>query len=62
MKLEPIETVRVDFKVDRNESPYVTAYRKAKSQKETNRINRDTGKFENVIIKEPFYDWKDDII
>ena len=62
LKLEPIETVRVDFKVDRNESPYVTAYRKAKSQKEVKRMNHDTGKLEGILVGEPFYDWKDDII
>lgn len=61
LKLQPIETVRIDFKVDRNESPYVTAYRKAKSQKEVKRFNQETKEMETVLVGEPFYGWEDDI-
>ena len=61
LKLQPIETVRVDFKVDRNESPYITAYRQAKAQKEGVRYNYETHKEEKVLINEPFYGWSDDI-
>lgn len=59
LNLQPIETVRVDFKVDRNESPYVTAYRQAKAQKETVKVVN--GKLEKVLQNEPFYGWEDDI-
>lgn len=62
LKLEPIETVRVDFKVDRNESPYVTAYCRAQAQKEVKRMNHDTGTLEDILVREHFYGWENDII
>ena len=61
LKLQPIDTVRVDFKVNRNESPYITAYRQAKAQKEIRKYNAEKKEFETVIENAPFYGWEDDI-
>ena len=62
LKLQPIEIVRVDFKVDRNESPYITAYRQAKAQREINRFNQDTEQMEPVFIPGFFSNWDNDIV
>lgn len=62
IKLQPIETAKVHFKVDRNENPYVTAYRVAKSSKEVQEFNPETNKMETVVKHEPFYGWEDDIV
>lgn len=62
LKMRPVETIRVDFKVNRNESPYITAYRQAKSQKEVRKFNSATRLQETVLVNEPFYDWYDDIV
>lgn len=61
-KLQPIETARVYFKVDRNENPYVTAYRVAKGSKEVQEFKPETGKMETVVKHEPFHGWEDDIV
>ena len=56
------ETVRVKFTPDRNESPYITAYKAAKALKSYDIINSDTG--EKTPVTEPnsiFTDWEDDI-
>lgn len=56
------ETVRVRFTPDRNESPYITAYKTAKTVKKYNIINPDTS--EKTPVTEPnsiFTDWEDDI-
>lgn len=60
--LSPIETVKVNFIVNRNENPFVTAYEKAKSQKEVTQWNEETHKIETVLVGEPFYGWEDDIV
>ena len=57
---QPIETVKVYFEVDRNESPYITAYKKAKESKEMLMPNPLTGKLENTLVKGEFADWEDD--
>lgn len=56
------ETVRVKFTPDRNESPYITAYKAAKALKSYDIINSDTG--EKTPVTEPnsiFTEWEDDI-
>ena len=56
------ETVRVKFTPDRNESPYITAYKAAKALKSYDIINSDTG--EKTPVIEPnsiFTEWEDDI-
>lgn len=56
------ETVRVRFTPDRNESPYITAYKTAKAVTSYDIINSDTG--EKTPVTEPnsiFTDWEDDI-
>lgn len=64
-KKEPLGIVNFYFEVNRNESPYITAYKKVKETKQTyiKRINKDNT--EEIIktnyIKMPFADWEDDI-
>ena len=56
------ETVRVRFTPDRNERPYITAYKTAKTAKNNDIIKPDTG--EKTPVTEPnsiFTDWEDDI-
>ena len=62
MFLQPVEVVKIFFEVDRNESPYVTAYRKAKESKEVLAPNIETGKLEPTIEHGFFYEWEDDIL
>ena len=53
-KLQPLKTVFVEFDVNRNENPYVTAYNKAKSI-------FTYKKGEHTMMQEmPFYGWEDD--
>lgn len=55
ISLAPLEVVTIMFDVDRNESPYVTAYNKAKSI-----VTREVeGK--TLTHEMPFYGWEDDI-
>jgi hypothetical protein len=61
MSAMPIEVVKVYFEVDRNENPYVTAYKKAKECREDFDFNQD-GKMEKMLVKSYFTDWEDDII
>lgn len=58
----PIERVSVEFALNRNESPFVTAYNTAKMSYEDNAINEETGKVEKVVKYNPFYGWVDDIV
>jgi hypothetical protein len=60
-KLAPLETVRVDFKVNSNENPFVTAYNTAKGQKTVKMFNTETHQVEDKVVNMPFYDWTDDI-
>ena len=56
------ETVRVRFTPDRNESPYITAYKAAKAVTSYDFINSDT--VEKTPVTEPnsiFTEWEDDI-
>ena len=61
-KLEPMETVKVSFAVNREENPYVTAYNLAKSKREIVRANRKTGETETKWVESVFYGWEDDIV
>lgn len=62
MFMQPIETAKIYFEVDRNESPYITAYRKAKESREVLAPNPLTGKLENTIEYGIFHGWEDDIV
>lgn len=57
---EPIERVGVEFILNREESPFITAYNTAKSQYETEVYNEETGEYDKVVVNQPFYDWEDD--
>ena len=60
---EPLETVKVEFALNRNESPFITAYKTAKGQHYENRFNEETEKVETIIVNNSiFYGWDDDII
>ena len=61
-KLEPMDTVKVHFPVNREENPYVTAYNAAKGRKEVTRTNRKTKETETKYVDGPFYGWEDDIV
>lgn len=61
-KLDSINTVKVHFKVNREENPYVTAYNVAKSRKEVTRMDRRTKEKKTTYVKNPFYGWEDDIV
>lgn len=54
--LNPLKTVYLEFEVNRNESPYVTAYKLAKSE-----ITKKRG-VHTVTEKMPFYGWEDAIL
>jgi hypothetical protein len=60
--LSPIKTIRFGFTVNRNENPYVTAYQKAKGQRETLQLNEEAHRMEKVLVGEVFYGWQDDIV
>lgn len=69
--LNPLEVVNIEFTVDRNENPFVTAYREAKKV-ETGTYQFRTGEFDEKgkeIVRDesyenraPFADWEDDIV
>lgn len=61
-KLTAMDTVKVNFKVNREENPYVTAYNVAKGETEIARTNKRTGKTETRTVKGPFYGWTDDFV
>ena len=61
-KLTAMETVKVHFKVDREENPYVTAYNVAKGRKEITRTDKRTGESKTRFIDGPFYGWEDDFV
>jgi hypothetical protein len=60
---EPLERISVEFALNRNESPFITAYKTAKGQHYENRYNEETDKVEKVIVNNSvFYDWENDIV
>ena len=58
--LKPLKREFIRFTVDRNENPFITAYKEAK--KVTTETVMKDGKEEKVEFKAPFADWTDDII
>lgn len=56
VSLAPLKTVYVEFEVNRNESPFVTAYNLAKSEVIERRGTH------TVTRRMPFYGWTDDIV
>lgn len=54
INLAPLKTVHLEFKVNRNESPYVTAYNLAKSEQTKQRGHH------TITERMPFYGWEDD--
>ena len=61
VNLKPLKREFIRFKVDRNENPFITAYKEAKKVTTETVVNKD-GKEETVEFKAPFADWTDDII
>ena len=58
----PYELKEIRFVCDRNANDRITAYEKAKGQKEVTQWNEETHKIERVLVGEPFYGWEDDIV
>ena len=58
----PIVSVTIRFTVDRNENPYETAYKIAKSTTTRKALNPETHKLEYKTVYMPFYGWEDDIV
>lgn len=54
IKLQPLKTVSIEFDVDRNENPLVTAYRYAKN------IRTYQKGIHTMTETMPFYGWEDD--
>lgn len=54
LNLQPLKIIYIEFEVNRNENPYITAYNLAKSVKTEKRGNH------SVIHEMPFYGWEDD--
>lgn len=61
-KIEPYETKRVDFSINRKENDRSTAYQIAKQPKIGKIWNENTNKLEDCVIDEMFSDWQDDIV
>ena len=53
--LAPLKTVHLEFTVNRNESPYVTAYNHAKS------LLTERRGMHTITREMPFYGWEDDV-
>lgn len=63
MSKKPLEKVSVEFSLNRNESPFVTAYKTALGQHYENRYNEETGKTERVVVNNSIlFGWQDDIV
>ena len=60
---EPLEIVKVEFALNRNESPFITAYKTAKGQHYENKYNEETKQVEKVVVNNSiFYGWQDDYV
>ena len=60
---EPLEIVKVEFALNRNESPFITAYKTAKRQHYENKYNEETKQVEKVVVNNSiFYGWQDDYV
>ena len=60
--LQPIETVKIAFAVNRLENPFTTAYNKAKERQVIKTVDPVTGEEKEVVTGMPFKDWEDDIV
>lgn len=61
LKLQAIDTKRVDFTWDRKKSIAECIYEAAKVEKTSRRMNRETREMEEVVVDTMFKDWVDDI-
>ena len=65
-KKTPIEKIDVPFEVNRNENPFITAYRAAKAEKTIERytFDKEQGKPVKipVTVRAAFFGWDDDIV
>ena len=60
---EPLERVSVEFPLNRNESPFITAYKTAKGQHYELKHNEETNEVEKVPVNNSiFYGWENDIV
>ena len=60
VNLKPLKREFIRFKVDRNENPFITAYKEAK--KVTTETLVMNGKEEKVEFRATFAEWTDDIV
>lgn len=60
-ELKPLERVIIPFDVNRNESPFITAYTKAKGTYTVKAYNVETHQYEDVEKPMPLNGWEDDI-
>jgi hypothetical protein len=58
-RIRPFHEEKVYFTVDRNESPYITAYRQAKTIQKMPTYDMETGLPKEVDVKPFFYGWED---
>ena len=59
---KPLERVDVEFTLNRNESPFITAYNTAKSRRVVGTKQLKNGSTEDIYKEYPFYGWQDDIV
>lgn len=57
-----VKQVKMYMQFDRNQNPYVQAYKKATTPEMVKELNPETGLEEEVEVKPFFYGWEDDII
>nr|DAF20236.1 MAG TPA: hypothetical protein [Caudoviricetes sp.] len=58
---DPIESYDIQFKVNRLENPFTTAYNKIKGQDKYEMLDELTEKSKTVVENMPLYGWVDDI-
>lgn len=59
---KPIKGFTVNFEVNRNENPYIAAYREAKKEILVDDLVPTTGEEIKRSVKMPLYGWEDDIV
>lgn len=57
-----VKQVKVYMTFDRNQNPYVQAYKKATTPEIVNQFNPESGSEEEIEVKPFFYGWEDDIV
>lgn len=62
LTMKPLVTKRISFDINRNENPLAAAYIIATGQKEVERFNLVTHKYESTVMNMPFYGWTNDIV